>query len=100
MRIQVYLNEGQDNFFGFRNKFADDPRLRLAAEFDLADPTGTETVYTRLHEVFEQLNIGGDLVPAKDYTEAYRAAGNRSLSVGDVVVVGEVAYAVASFGWD
>ncbi len=31
--------------------------------------------------------------------EAYYAAGNRSLSVGDVVVIGEIACAVERVGW-
>ena len=40
-----------------------------------------------LNRVYEQLNIGGDLIPAQPYTEAYRAAGGRSLSVGDLVTL-------------
>lgn len=35
-----------------------------------------------------------------DLVAAYRAAGNRSLSVGDVVLVGEGLWFCASLGWD
>lgn len=101
--IKVFLNEGEDNFFGFVNDFANAPALRLAAEFDLVLPS-VRLIDGKpldvLERVFEQLNIGGDLVPAEPWTDAYRAAGNRSLSVGDVVVVGEAAFAVGSYGWD
>lgn len=44
-----------------------------------------EWVYPILARIFEQLNVGGDMVPAEDYTVAYRMAGHRSLSVGDLV---------------
>jgi len=105
--IKVYLNEDENGFFGFHtNKFSQfpaTPALRLAVSFDLdervtGDPK--DNVKLILSSVFEQLNIGGDLIPASDYTVEYRANRNRSLSVGDVVIVGESAYAVASFGWD
>lgn len=52
-----------------------------------------------LNPVYEQLNVGGDVIPAEEYTTAYRAAGNRSLSVGDVVVIGNEAFTVARFGF-
>lgn len=100
--IKVYLNESRDSFFGFRNEFSS-PELRLAAEF-VVDGPATDFIKGKpigvLEEVFEQLNVGGDIVPATDWTTEYRANGNRSLSVGDVVVVGESAFAVGRFGWD
>lgn len=34
-----------------------------------------------------------------DLTRRYRAAGHRSLSVGDVVVIGEIAMSCEPFGW-
>lgn len=45
-------------------------------------------------QAFEWFNVGEN-----SYAKEYRAKGNRSLSVGDVVVVDEQAYAVDSFGW-
>ena len=103
--IKVYLNEGPDNYFGFHNDFADEPRLRLAAAFDITvleidTMPGTDWPMRALNEVFEQLNIGGEAgVPATDWTRQYRAERNRSLSVGDVVVVGETAWSCDSYGW-
>ncbi|GGS84816.1 hypothetical protein GCM10010156_49300 [Planobispora rosea] len=48
-----------------------------------------------LEEAFEAFNVGeGELAAA------YRALGNRSLSVGDIVVIGEVAFACAPIGWE
>lgn len=42
-----------------------------------------------LNFVYEQLHDGGDIVPAEAFTTAYRAAGHRSLSVGDLVTFGD-----------
>lgn len=100
--VKVYLNEGPDHIFGFRHEFANSPALQLAAEFDLTAVhiTSREDVRAVLATVFEQLNIGGDLVAATEWTAAYRSAGHRSLSVGDVVVLGESAFAVAEFGFE
>jgi hypothetical protein len=45
-----------------------------------------------LNHVYEQLNVGGDLIPAEEFTTAYRAAGHRSLSVGDLVTIEDEDY--------
>jgi hypothetical protein len=93
---KVYLNEGQDWFQPFN---PDTAKLRLAASFDF-QPNCKDPL-PDLNDIFEQLNVGGeDFCPAEPYTLDYRRAGNRSLSVGDVVVLGETAWAVARFGWD
>lgn len=97
----VYLNEGKDHFFGFKNEFSP-AALRKAAEFDqapelIAQFQDTGKPIRALEDVFAQLNIDS---PTADWAVAYRAERNRSLSVGDVVVIGETAWAVASFGWD
>lgn len=117
MKIKVYLNESRDSFRGFDYKNA---RLREAAEFDLDaelprlnlseagsleafeafQKTKEAAAIAVLEGIFTQLNVGGDLYPAEDYTVAYREAGNRSLSVGDVVTLDGAAYAVGRFGWD
>ena len=106
MDVKVYLNEGADMFTPFNAETAE---LRLAAEFELEDlEVGSSfeghkieaAVYAALEVVFKQLNVGGDLLVATTWTEKYRADGNRSLSVGDVVTIGESAYAVGRFGWD
>jgi hypothetical protein len=58
-----------------------------------------------LEDAFREFNIGGFENP-DTLAHAYRRAGktpgelgNRSLSVGDVVVVGEDAFVCASLGW-
>ncbi|GLX06692.1 hypothetical protein [Microbispora sp. NBRC 16548] len=48
-----------------------------------------------LEEAFTTFNVGEDARAEKS-----RARGNRSLSVGDIVVVGEVGWACGSFGWE
>lgn len=50
---------------------------------------------TVCERAFEWFNVGENA-----YAKEYRAKGNRSLSVGDVVVVDGRAYAVDSFGWN
>ncbi len=117
MKVTVYLNESRDMFLPFDFKTA---RLRQAIEFDLdaALPSGLpeakpftvealqaarqereDATFKVLEEVFTQLNVGGDIYPAEEYTKDYRFAGNRSLSVGDVVAVDSEPYAVGRFGW-
>ena len=95
--VALYLNESRDSILGFNSAAAE---LRLAACFPIPAPTDRAAAMTALEDIYVQLNVGGDLVEALDYTVDYRAAGNRSLSVGDVVVIGETAFAVARFGFD
>lgn len=93
----VYLNEGEDHFFGF-NTYAP-ARLHQAAHFDLELLHGApaDTVIPgALEIVFEQLNIAR---PHHSWALRCRLAGNRSLSVGDVVALGETAWACAGVGW-
>jgi hypothetical protein len=76
-------------------------RLLQVARFECAFPA-CGSVDRLLGIIFEQLNIGGDPefgVPAAPWTTTYRAAGNRSLSVGDVVIIGEQAFAAQWVGW-
>lgn len=98
MRVTVYLNEARGSFFGFN--VDDYAALRQAAQFEL-DPelTAGADPMLILNHVYEQLNVGGDMVPATEWTTRYRAERNRSLSVGDVVVIGETAWAVDHIGF-
>lgn len=110
MQVKVYLNEARGSMaFGFDPEGA---QLRLATEFEIGPDAPQANLAAKqelagekpvsfgiLGYVFEQLNIGGDLVPATDWTEAYRADGNRSLSVGDVITVGETAWTVDHLGF-
>ncbi len=93
----VYLNDGDHHFLGF-NTYAP-ARLRQAAHFDLhiLDHVPAEHLGAgALEIVFEQLNIP---YPQHTWAIDYRRAGHRSLSVGDVVVLGETAWACAAVGW-
>ena len=96
LRTTVYLNHAHARFFGFDETTA---QLRMAESFDLELPehlTGSAVVDAALNVVFEQLNIDD---PEHIWALRYRLAGNRSLSVGDVVVTGETAWVVAPIGW-
>jgi hypothetical protein len=96
--VTVYLNTAHDSFLGFNR--AAPARLQLAASFylELDDHQPASNALKRaLAHVFEQLNIDH---PSAAWAQHYRLAGRRSLSVGDVVVIGETAWAVASVGWD
>lgn len=86
----------------FRYKFLDDISdrrgYRKAVEFDLPD---SEKDHLKvLEHIFEQLNVGGDLVKAEPWCEEYREAGNASLSVDDVVILGDKPWYCARFGWE
>lgn len=103
IKITVHLNEAARSYFdGFtpsKAELVDAGTYALPATQYIPDriiPGMTDgealenqELYVRdiLNAVYEQLNVGGDLVPAQPYTEAYRAAGGRSLSVGDLVTL-------------
>ena len=76
-------------------------KLAVAAGFTLTvDDTEADVaaqIKAALETVFEQLNIDD---PDQPWAIKYREAGHRSLSVGDVVAIGETAWAVAGCGWD
>lgn len=93
----VYLNEGAYQSHGFGQLAP--AKLAAAAGFALAvaDQPSTEQIKASLELVFEQLNIDD---PDQPWALKYRLAGHRSLSVGDVVVIGETAWACASSGWE
>lgn len=94
--VKVYLNSGHEMFRKFN---PDTAQLHLAAKFDLNMPECPHAVNAALNYIFEQLNVGGELVEATDWCDDYRANGNRSLSTGDVVVIGETAFSCDPFGW-
>ena len=92
----VYLNAGAAYSSGFDAATA---CLYEAARFDLAvglHAPGPAAVTAALEEIFCQLNID---TPTAAWALQYRLAGHRSLSVGDVVTLGETAWACAPLGW-
>jgi hypothetical protein len=96
LHTPVYLNHAHARLFGFNETTA---QLRMAESFDLELPehlTGSAVVEAALDVVFEQLSIDE---PEHIWALRYRLAGHRSLSVGDVVVIGDTAWVVAPIGW-
>ena len=94
--VQVWLNLNETGL-NFHYGYREDDRLMLAVEYYTdSELVATGSAYPALGQAFEQLNIDE---PTSDWAKAYRQAGLRSLSVGDVVVVGELAYACESVGW-
>ena len=95
--VTVYLNDGPYQFRGFG--LSGPARLRPVTRFgvEVAEDVPAEHVTAGVLEiVFEQLNIDQ---PQQRWAVEYRAGGYRSLSVGDVVAVGETAWACCSLGW-
>lgn len=89
MRCKVYLNEARDPYAGFDPQEAE---LVMAHSFDL--DLGKEDIKVYLEKIFEEFNIGEGPM-----AQAYRDKMLRSLSVGDVVVVGESAWSCDRYGW-
>ncbi|WP_241011299.1 hypothetical protein [Mycobacterium camsae] len=100
LHTTVYLNESPDRHWGITNHQPLPAELRQAASFELEiaeHVLAHELSNAALEVVFEQLNIDE---PDQDWALRYRLAGHRSLSVGDVVVVGETAWLCESVGWN
>jgi len=97
MRAYIYLNEGEGHFDGF------DP-VAHADKLTLVARTGAVTdrhTLSFLDDIYTELNVGGTYL---GMAELYRDNENRSLSVGDVVLVqadGSVTgFACAGTGWE
>jgi hypothetical protein len=93
--VKVYLNANERE--SFMDGFKEADPLVLAAEYrvgvEMIDSGSANPI---LNQAFRELNIDD---PTAEWAVEYRARGRRSLSVGDVVVVGEIAYAVDRVGW-
>lgn len=93
----VYLNETTS----FRGRFGEGlpAQLREVTRFSTELPAGDPAAALTdvLRTVFDELNVDD---PSTEWAQQYRRDRNRSFSVGDVVVLGETAWACASFGWD
>ena len=95
--VKVYLNRNERDSFIYGYK--EGHPLELAVEYQAPldeSKTLTQDVQGILNLAFRELNID---FPTTDWANEYRAKGMRSLSVGDVVVVGELAYACDRVGW-
>ena len=103
MLIQVFHNSRRDEvgrctamMDGYR---AGDP-LTHVFDFDLTDADAAGSNWPE--RVYELLNIGDDpsFGTPDDRAVAYRARRNRSLSVGDVLIVDGAAQAVAHYSFE
>lgn len=97
IRAVVFLNESDGHFF---TGYEPGATLRQAALFELdgtlVGPNEAGVPTKALEMVWHELNID---FPTTVWARQYRDERNRSLSVGDVVALGEVAYAVSRTGW-
>ncbi|WP_082993073.1 hypothetical protein [Mycobacterium sp. 1245111.1] len=99
VQTTVYLNQGDGDHF-FVGYTEGDPLAR-AATFDLdtqlvAQLTGGIPKQA-LALVFDQLNMP---TPTTPWAIDYRQRSNRSLSIGDVVTIGEIAFGLSRReGW-
>ena len=104
--LSVYHNVSSDRMRFFEGYKPEDP---LTHVFDLAVPDhiDLETNYgvdTALDYAFMALNVGHEdfaviTDEGKANVIAYRERKNRSLSVGDVIIIDGVAFACAALGW-
>jgi len=71
--------------------------------YDYEHPTGPNVTTHDAHQIAEQAFRMFNDAPAdaweQDHTRRYYAAGNRSLSTGDLVVIGEIAMSCEPTGW-
>lgn len=99
---RIYLTADTADFMHYRTTGTLAPRsMEQAAAFSLTlagrDPAQRQkAIMAALETIFDELNEE----PTQQWATDYRAAGNRSLSVGDVVVLGETAWVVAPVGYE
>lgn len=102
--VIVYLNVARDGFgapTGMRDGYKAGDELRMAFRLPLTDEESRTPAMKLAEKVYHLLNVGDD--PAygtpDDRAVAYRMAMLRSLSVGDVIAIGDAYLAVASMGF-
>ena len=96
--VKIYTNDGEGHFNGFDPEKAE---LTMVMSHNLActdadlefQPSGTLRL---LDVIYKATNLREN---PGEFTAEYNRRGLRSLSVGDVVVIGEQAWAVSGFGW-
>lgn len=93
--VQVWLNEAPDGL-NFLRGYRYGDKMRLATEYYTDIALVSDSAIPALEQAFRELNVD---YPSQDWAQEYRQRRNRSLSVGDVVVIGEQAWACDSFGW-
>lgn len=107
MRVTVFLNETRDpegrmvGYFGYEPTHV----LRLAHTATMAEVMPADVTWDDqriLDRMYHLLNVGDDPSFGEPHpvAVAYRAKRNRSLSVGDVVMLDGRIYVCASDGWE
>ena len=86
----------------FRRGYRPGDRIKrvYAYEYDTSDLGITpDTVGAIAEQAFRMFNGQPEGDWEYDHTQRYQVAGNRSLSVGDVVIIGEIALSCEPHGW-
>lgn len=107
MRVTVFLNETKDEHGRNLGYFGYEPNhvLRLAHTATVTEIMGGQIItwddQRVLERVFHLLNVGDDpdFGTPHPVAIAYRAKRNRSLSVGDVVMIDGRVFTCADVGW-
>lgn len=94
MEVIVYFNEHPDHFLGYEHGH------RLRRVFSYEPPTKS-ALFRLADEAFQAFNAPpGFVMPAyRHVAKTYRASGLRSLSVGDVLRVGDSWLVCAATSW-
>jgi hypothetical protein len=87
LAVEFEIDATVPEFLFDAEAFKDLDNDEFDAVYRAARAKHAEWVYPILNRIYEQLNVGGDIVPAEAYTVDYRMAGHRSLSVGDLVTL-------------
>lgn len=89
MQVRIYHNEARGHFTADADEVSREGELHKVFEFeldDLDDPTDRHEINMTLAGIYHQLNFD---TPSAQYGIDYRAARLRSLSIGDVVKLGD-----------
>lgn len=105
--VSIYLNTTEDwagRHIGMMDGFDPSHTFVKAISYDaeLAGAVDKDKLMTIAERAFFLFNVGDDpsFGTPDELAVEYRRNGHRSLSVGDLVLVGESCLAVGRFGWD
>jgi hypothetical protein len=97
--VAIYVNDGEDRFFfGYQEGDPLSRAITFTLDEDLVTDVTAQGVPRRALEfIFEQLNVDA---PTEPWAVQWRQDRHPSMSVGDVVIFGETAYALSRRdGW-
>lgn len=114
MKITVYHNLSRDNWFGLNRTIVENKAISkgfdyqyipashpLVKVFEYDQPDVELDPAKLLADIYRLFNVGDDphFGTPSDLAKRYRSRRLRSLSVGDVVRIGDQAYSCESVGW-